>query len=244
VGCDFAQYDISLDILKSITFVGSQTVGLMFGETIRILIVDDHEVVLKGITYIIAAEPDFEVVAATKDGEQAVSLFAQHLPDVAVVDIEMPKMNGLDVINAIRTQHPDARIVVLSAHNEIEFIYQAIQAGAMAYVLKESLADELVKTIRAVHEGKRVLNNDIINRYLNHSQSPSLSEREIEVLKLIANGLSNAEIGEQLAITEGTVKIHVHNILKKLSARDRTSAVVMALKLGLLTLRDDPHSLE
>lgn len=201
---------------------------------IRILIADDHALILEGMVSIISSDPICKVVAKACNGEEAVRLYKEYTPDVAIVDLRMPKMDGLETIVEIRKSHPQAKIIVLSAHDGEELVYQAIQAGAKSYVLKEVLVTELVETIRAVHQGKRIVSSEIAEKYVARTSKPTLSERELEVLQLMSQGKSNGEIALDLTLTEGTVKVHVHNIFNKLEVNDRVAAVMEAVKRGII----------
>jgi len=201
---------------------------------IRILIVDDHEIVLEGIASIISSDPNLFIIDRAKNGEEALEMYEKYVPDIVILDINLPIMNGIEVTKAILNKKQDARIIILSAHNEDEMIFEAIQAGVYAYLPKEFLVDELIQTIHSVYNGKRVINSDIATQYFQASLRPSLSEREKEVLNLIAKGLKNREIAVELNLVEGTVKIHVHNIIKKLNVNDRTGAVVEGIRRGII----------
>ncbi len=203
---------------------------------ITVLIADDHPVVLEGLSSFISTDRACRVVAKALNGTQAVELFSEHRPDVSIIDLKMPRMDGLEVIRQIRKIDPQAKIIVLSSFDGGEVVYQALQAGAMSYVVKEALYEELIATIKIVHEGKKQLNSDVAAKLIDRLTSSPLSAREIEVLELIVRGKSNAEIAEALTITEGTVKIHVHNILKKLNASDRAAAVTTALTSGIVRI--------
>lgn len=203
---------------------------------IRIVIADDHAMILEGMISIINSDERCEVIGKALDGEQAVTLFIEHTPDVTILDLQMPKMDGIQALKAIRKINANAKVIVLSSHDGDENIYQAIQAGAMSYVFKESLFDELNQTIKAVFAGKKVVSSDIAAKYVERTSKPILSERETEVLHYLAQGKTNGEIAGILQLTEGTIKVHVHNILEKLGVNDRTSAVILGLKRGILRL--------
>lgn len=205
-------------------------------EPIRILIADDHFVVRMGLSALIQTQPDMTVVAEAANGSQAVELFHRHNPDVVLMDIRMPVLNGIEATAAIRKVQPAARIVVLTTFDGDENIYQSLQAGALSYLLKGSLRDELLKTIRSVHAGRRYLPAAVAARLAERLPRSDLTLREFEVLSQIANGLSNREIAVALGVSEGTVKIHVNNILSKLGVSDRTQAVTTALKRGIIHL--------
>lgn len=203
---------------------------------IRIILADDHTMVVSGMISIISSYEKCEVIATTSTGQETIEQYQQLLPDILIVDIELPDFSGLEVIERLMKMNPIPKIIVLSAHNKEEVIYQAIQLGAMAYILKESMVDELYNVITRVYRGEKVFSSDITDAYIRRSTKPSLSQRESEVLKLVSEGNSNAIIAELLYISEGTVKIHVHNILKKMNVSDRTAAVVEAIKLGIVQI--------
>jgi two-component system, NarL family, response regulator len=230
-------YAITLVIVKYFTKVIEMTDKPQSSSNpIHILIADDHELILDGMISIISADPDCEVVAKAVDGKQALDLFNKYLPDITILDLVMPKLSGIEVIRQIRANDPKASIIALSAHNSEEHIYQAIQAGATAYVLKENLSSILIHTIHAIHKGEYTISADIAMKYIQRSTKPSLSEREVEILQLVAEGNSNAMIASKLSLTEGTVKVHIYNIMKKLEVTDRTAAVVAGIKRGFIKL--------
>jgi DNA-binding NarL/FixJ family response regulator len=202
---------------------------------IRILLVDDHILVRMGLVSATKIAPDMEVVAEVEDGDEALNAYRLHQPDVAVIDLRMPKSSGVDVIASIRREFRDARLLVLSNYASGDDVSRAMQAGASGYVVKGMPLETLLQAIRTVYSGETYIPPEIATRLAGrvHSQ---LSTREIEVLRLIANGMSNKELGTRLNIAEGTVKIHVANILSKLGVADRTQAVVAALKRNLLQL--------
>src|SRR6185503_13038537 len=206
------------------------------GEQIRILVVDDHFVVRMGLTTLINTQSDMTVVGEATNGKQAVELFRAEKPDVTLMDLRMPEMNGVAAITAIRAEFPDARIIVLSTYDGDEDIYRAFQAGARAYLLKDMHHDELVNAIRAVHQGQRFIPPAIANRLAERMPRSELTARELDVLRLIVKGMSNKEIASALRITEGTVKIHVNNLLAKLGVSDRTKAATTALQRGIVYL--------
>ena len=203
---------------------------------IRILIADDHFVVRMGLAALINTQPDMTVVAEATDGQQAVELFRQHRPDIALLDLRMPEMNGIEAIAAIRSEFPDARLIVLSSYDGDEDIYRALQAGARGSLLKNMLREGVLETIRTVHAGLRRIPEEVAARLAERMSRDPLTAREMEVLELIVRGKSNKEIAHALKITEGTVKIHVNNILNKLGVTDRTQAAIFALKHGLVHL--------
>lgn len=203
---------------------------------IRVLIADDHPVIRTGLTLMLAYEPDMEVVATAENGHEAVAMFRLHHPDVTLLDLRMPEMDGVETITAIRNEFPNARIILLTTYDGDEGIYQGLRAGAKAYLLKDAPCEEILETLRGVHAGQQRLSPAMGLKLIEHLNSPTLTERELEVLRLMAKGRSNQEIGATLFITEGTVKFHVNHILKKLAVSDRTQAVLVALKRGISTL--------
>ena len=204
---------------------------------IRILIVEDHLIARAGVGAIVNAQADMEVVAEAVNGEQAVAMYRLHLPDVTLMDMWMPVMNGFEALAAIRSEFPDARIVALSTYGGDEDIRRALMAGAQSYLTKDVLHDELLGAIRAVHAGKRYLPAQIEAAITSQLPHPELSARKLEVLQLIAPGFSNKQIAHELRIAEDTVKNHVKSILKKLAADDRTQAATNAIQRGIIHLR-------
>ena len=203
---------------------------------IRILIVDDHPVVREGMAALIDRRPDLTVVGEAKDGEEALTLFRQLGPDITLIDLRMPKLNGVDVIRTLRGESPAARFIVLTTFDGDEDIYRALEAGARAYLLKDTPRDELLSTIRTVHAGQKHIPAELAARLTERMFTPELTAREQEVLQEIVAGKSNREIGQTLSISEGTVKVHVNSLLGKLGVGDRTQAVTVALKRGLVHL--------
>ncbi len=204
--------------------------------SIRILIVDDHPVVREGLAAMIDRRPDMSVIAQAENGREALTAFTTHLPDVTLIDLQMPEMGGVDAIRTLRAAHPHARFVVLTTFDGDEDIYRALEAGARAYLLKDAPREELLDAIRTVHAGGKRIPSEVAAKLTERMFSQELTARELEVLKLIVVGKSNKEIGEVLFITEGTVKVHVNAILGKLGVNDRTQAVTTALKRGLVKL--------
>lgn len=203
---------------------------------IRILTVDDHPLLRQGIAALIADESDMALVAEAANGREAIQQFRAHRPDVTLMDLQMPEMNGLDAMIAIRGEFPDARIIMLTTYSGDVQALRALQAGARAYLLKNSLHKELLGAIRAVHAGKKTLSPEVSFELADHSAEESLSPVEVRVLRLIAEGNTNKEIAAQLAVTEDAVKGQVRNILSKLGANDRTHAVAIGLKRGIIDL--------
>lgn len=203
---------------------------------IRVMIADDHPVVRQGLSTILDFERDLTVVAQAKNGREAVELFRQERPNVALIDLKMPEMDGVEAITAIWQEFPGAAILVLTTYDRDEDIYRSLRAGAKGYLLKDAPPHELADAIRAVHHGQRHLPAPIAQKLAGRVLYEELTDRELDVLRLIAEGKSNREIGADLFITEGTVKAHVNNILSKLAVKDRTQAVTTALKRGLVVL--------
>jgi len=203
---------------------------------IRILCVDDHRLVLAGIELMIGRQPDMQVVGSATSGEEAVSLFRQHKPDITLMDLQLPVMSGLEAIRAIRHLSPDARIIVLTMYHGDEDIHRALVAGASTYLLKDMLSDDLMRVIREVHAGQRALLPDVQIKLDERATRPSLTPREVQVTELIGRGLRNKEIASELHISEETVQVHVKSILTKLSVNDRTAAVNVAMRRGIIHL--------
>jgi DNA-binding NarL/FixJ family response regulator len=203
---------------------------------IRILLADDHPVLRQGIQALAADESDIQFVAEAATGLEAIEAFRRHRPDVSLMDLQMPDMNGIDAMIAIRKEFPDARFIILTTYSGDVQISRALKAGARAYLLKSSLRKELLDTIRAVHAGHKRIPADLASEVADHIADDLLTAREIEVLKLIASGNANKLVADQLSITEETVKGHVKNILSKLGANDRTHAVTIGLKRGIIEL--------
>jgi DNA-binding NarL/FixJ family response regulator len=205
-------------------------------ELIQIMVVDDHHIVRQGLVALIATIPDMKVIAEASDGAQAVELYRKHRPDITLMDLRLPNMNGVDAIAQIRSQAPEARIIVLTTFDGDEDIYRALQAGAKGYLLKGMTADELTDAIRTVHAGKSRIPAVVAERLAERMGGPSLTGRELEVLKHIVGGGSNKEIASALFISEATVKTHINSILSKLGVSDRTQAATTALQRGIVHL--------
>jgi DNA-binding NarL/FixJ family response regulator len=203
---------------------------------IRVLAVDDHPLVREGIAALIECEEDMELIGEGSNGREALELFRKHQPDITLMDLQMPEMNGIDATGAIRGEFPHARIIILTTHPGDVQVSRALKAGARGYVLKGMLRKELLDTIRAVHAGQKRISSEAAVEIAEHATDWGLSPREIDVLRLVAAGNANKEIGARLSLTEVTVKSHIKNILAKLGASDRTHAVTIALKRGIIDL--------
>ena len=204
--------------------------------SIKVLIADDHQVVRLGLKTMIDYESDLELVGEASNGEEAIKLFRQYQPDVALIDLRMPIIDGVEAISVIIHEFPKAHIIILTTYDGDEDIYRGLQAGAKSYLLKNTLYEELLATIKKVNEGHSYIPNVVgvkLAERINYSQ---LSPREIEVINLMAKGKSNRDIGDSLSIAEGTVKYHVNNILSKLQVNDRTQAVITAFQRGIASL--------
>jgi len=203
---------------------------------IRILTVDDHPLLREGIAAVLEGEPDIRVVAEASNGIEALEVFRTHQPDIVLMDLQMPKMGGLDAISEIHREFPNARIVVLTTYSGGEQAARAFKAGAYGYLLKNMLRKELVDTIRIVHAGRKRIPPEIAMEIAEHQADDSLTEREIQVLQQVAAGSANKVVADRLAISEETVKAHMRSILSKLGANDRTHAVTIALKRGIIEI--------
>ena len=205
-------------------------------QPIRILIADDHALVLEGLAAILGREPDIAVVAQARNGREAVELFRKERPDVGLIDLKMPEMDGLEVITAIRREIRRAALLVLTTYDRDEDVFRCLRAGAQGYLLKDVEPNEVLAAIRAAHRGERYLSPEIALKLAEHVTFSDLTPRELDVLRELVAGKSNREVGAALFISEGTVKVHVNNILSKLGVNDRTQAVTTALKRGLVEL--------
>jgi DNA-binding NarL/FixJ family response regulator len=203
---------------------------------IRVLIADDHPLVRTGLALMLKYEPGMETVGEACNGREAIALYARHKPDVTLMDLRMPEIDGVAAIIAIRAEFPNARIILLTTYDGDEDIFRGLRAGAKAYLLKDAPCEELLDTIRIVHAGQKRITMEVGAKLAERMENPVLTEREREVVRLMATGLSNQEIGAALFITEGTVKFHVNHILHKFDVTDRTQAVIVALKRGIASL--------
>jgi DNA-binding NarL/FixJ family response regulator len=203
---------------------------------IRILVADDHAVVREGIRGFVAVQPDIVVVAEAANGHEAVREFRTHRPDIVIMDLQMPEMSGIDAVSAIRAEFPDAKFIILTTYAGDAQILRALRAGAQGYVLKAVLHRELPDRIRAVHAGRKVMDAEVAAQIAEHSGEEALTSKELEVLRLIAAGNANREIAGLLSISEESVKSRIKNILHKLGARDRTHAVTVGLRRGIVDL--------
>jgi DNA-binding NarL/FixJ family response regulator len=203
---------------------------------IRILSVDDHALLREGIAALVSGQPDMTIVAECATGREAIQQFRAHQPDITLMDLQMPEMNGLDAIIAIRGEFPDARIIVLTTYAGDVQALRALQAGARGYLLKNQVHKELLETIRAVHSGKKALSAQVSFELAEHATDDALTKAEVEVLRLIAAGNANKQIADSLSITEDTVKGRVKSILSKLRANDRTHAAMIGIKRGIIEL--------
>lgn len=202
--------------------------------SIRVMLVDDHRIMLEGLAVLLQASGDIEVVAQASDGATALRLFDEIRPDVSIVDLRMRPMNGVELTEAIRRRVPDARVILLTTYDTDEEIFQGFRAGVATYLLKDIDSGRLLSAIRGVHAGERIIQPEIAVKLAEHVAAESLTPRQEEVLRLLAEGKSNLEIADAIFISEGTVKAHVRAILRKLGARDRTQAIMVAMKRGLV----------
>jgi DNA-binding NarL/FixJ family response regulator len=212
------------------------------GNAIRVLCVDDHRLMREGIARIVGVQPDMTVVAEAADGEQAVEQFLRYRPDVTLMDLEMPAMTGVQAIQSIRSHQPDARIVVLTMYHGDEDIYRAVAAGAMGYLLKDTLPDDLIRVIRDVHAGQRAIPPEIAAVLEQRASQPSLTFRESQVLELLATGKRNKEIAAALGISGDTASAHIKSIFLKFNVHDRTAALAEALRRGIIHIPQAPGS--
>jgi DNA-binding NarL/FixJ family response regulator len=205
-------------------------------DPIRIMIVEDHSIVRQGLVALLRTVPDFVIVAEAGDGRKAIEMYRQHQPDVTLMDLRLPQLNGVEAIGRIRLDFPHARIIVLTTFDGDEDIYRALQAGARGYLLKGMTTEELVEAIRSVYAGKSRIPAPVAERLAERMSAPVLTARETEVLHLIVGGNSNKEIASALSISEATVKTHINSLLSKLGVTDRTQAATTALQRGIVHL--------
>lgn len=203
---------------------------------IRILVVDDHFMVRMGLSSSLNAEEDMEVIAEAGNGEDALGVYRRHRPNLVLMDVRLPGMSGADAVAAITKEFPDASILMLSTHSGEEEVYRALQAGARGYILKSAMREELLRAIRQIREGKHYVDPVVAPLLAEHLTHRPLTGRELEVLKMVAKGMSNKEIAAALNITEVTIKLHVSHVLEKLNVKDRTEAATAALKRGIISL--------
>jgi len=201
---------------------------------IRVLCVDDHRLMRAGIVHIVGLQPDIRVIAEASTGEEAVEQFRRHRPDVTLMDLQLPRMNGLQAIRAIRHGEPNARVVVLTMYHGDEDIYRALQAGAAGYLLKDTVPEDLVRVIREVHGGKRAIPPDVEAALAMRASQPALTFRELQVLELLATGKRNKEIAADLGISSDTARAHIKSIFIKFNVHDRTAALAEALRRGMI----------
>ncbi len=207
-----------------------------FSTQIRAVIADDHPVVREGLRALVNSQQDMKVVGEAANGQQAVEQFLLHLPDILLLDLRMPEMNAIEAMHAILEKAPEARIIVLSTYNLDEDIYRSLKAGAKAYLLKDSPREQLLESIRSVHAGLLSISPSIGVRLAARLSGPDLTDREVDITRLVVAGKTNKEIGASLKITEGTVKVHISHVLKKLGAGGRTDAIRIALERGIVHL--------
>jgi two-component system, NarL family, response regulator len=203
---------------------------------IRVLIADDHAIMRQGLAALLEQEPDLTVVAKASNGQEALTMFRQYQPDVTLMDVRMPQMDGVETITALCTEFETARIVVFTAHDGEEDIYRGLRAGAKGYLPKNTEPDELFVAIRTVVSGKKYIPSAVGAKLADRMDNAQLSDRELEVIRLIVSGKSNHEISTSLHISESTVKFHINNILGKLGVSDRTQAAIAALKRGIVKI--------
>jgi len=203
-------------------------------EMIRILIADDHQIVRQGLMSILNDQKDMIVIAEANNGREAIEQFRVHQPNITLLDLRMPEVGGVEAINTIRAEFPEAYIIMFTIYDTDEDIYRGLRAGAKAYLLKDTPSREVLDVIRTVHQGHRYIPSSIIDKLAHHLEQPELTERELGVLQQMAQGKSNKAIALTLDIAENTVKFHINNVLSKLGANDRTHAVVIALKRGIV----------
>jgi len=214
----------------------ARAVRARLGRKIRVLLADDHPVVRTGLRALLANEDDIEVVGEARDGGEAIALYAEQTPDVVLMDLRMPRTDGIDAIQGIVDMDPDARVVALTSYEGDTDIYRALDAGARGYLLKDMLGTEVVSAVRAVAAGKRVIPAEIAARLAEFTPRTDLTAREVEVLRLAAQGLRNSDIAASIGRTPETVKAHLKHVMRKLRVRDRTEAVIQAVRRGIIRL--------
>lgn len=207
---------------------------IMSSTSIRVLIADDHAIVRNGLILMLRYSSDLELAGEAKTGREAIELYRQHRPDVVLMDLRMPEMGGVEAITTIREEFPDARIIVLSTYDYDEDIYQGLKAGARGYLLKDASMEVLQEAIRKVHAKQKYIPPDVAAKLAERLSAPQLTQREHEILELITQGNSNAEMGRELHISENTVKFHINNILIKLGVKNRGQAIVAAIQRGII----------
>lgn len=205
-------------------------------DQIRVFSVDDHPLLREGIAALVNNQPDMVLVAEASNGAEAIKLFKQHLPDVTLMDLRLPDMSGIDIVIAIRTEFPEARIIMLTTFEGDVEIHRALQAGARGYLLKNMPPAELIDVIRQVHAGKKRIPPEIASQLAEHMSDQNLTEREVEVLRQVADGNRNRDIAKNLFISEETVKVHIKHIMEKLGASDRTQAVSIGIRRGIIQI--------
>jgi DNA-binding NarL/FixJ family response regulator len=201
---------------------------------IRVLCVDDHRLMREGIVRIVSLQPDIVVVAEARTGQEAVDQFMQHRPDVTLMDLQLPVMSGLQAIRLIKKADPNARVIVLTMYQGDEDIHRALQAGAVAYLLKDSVPDDLIRVIREVHAGNQIISDDVAAKLAARASQPALTERELQVLELLAEGQRNKEIAATLSISEDTARTHIKSIFVKFNVHDRTAALAEGVRRGIV----------
>ena len=207
----------------------------MTDQTIRIMVADDHPIVRSGLVLMIDYTPNMETVAEANNGLEAVALFRQYRPDVTLMDLRMPEMSGADAIAAIHQEFTEAKIIVLTTYDGDEDIYKGLKAGAKGYIFKNAPVDEIIRAIKTVYEGKKYIPPEVGEKLSERLNRPQLSNRELDVLKLVAQGKTNQQIASELYISESTVKYHINGVLSKLGVSDRTQATLVAIKRGIVS---------